>query len=51
VNETNIEKPLIVIFTKKDIRPNAELCFSYHGDTNDEETEEAGSVSFELFTQ
>ncbi|TFK90557.1 SET domain-containing protein, partial [Polyporus arcularius HHB13444] len=31
LNEANIEKPLLAIFTKRDIEPHEELCFSYMG--------------------
>ncbi|KAI0074156.1 hypothetical protein K474DRAFT_87506 [Panus rudis PR-1116 ss-1] len=35
INETNIEKPLLTIFTCKDVEPGEELCFSYFGDIDE----------------
>ena len=32
INESNIKKPLITIFTCKDIEPGEELTLSYLGD-------------------
>ncbi|EJF65048.1 SET domain-containing protein [Dichomitus squalens] len=31
INESNIDKPLLTIFTIKDVEPYEELCFSYFG--------------------
>lgn len=31
INEANIEKPLLTVFTKLDVEPFEELCFSYLG--------------------
>ena len=42
INESNIEKPLLAIFTIREVEPFQELCFSYYGrhDEGDEEPEE-----------
>ncbi len=37
INEANIDKPLVTLFTRRDVLPWEELCFSYTGyDTDDE---------------
>ncbi|KAH9839555.1 uncharacterized protein C8Q71DRAFT_795758 [Rhodofomes roseus] len=37
INEANLDKPLLTIFTLKDVAPGEELCFSYYGTDDDEE--------------
>lgn len=44
INDTNIEKPLLVIFTCRDVAPEEELCFSYFGDSDSIEVDE-GNIS------
>ncbi|KAH8995628.1 hypothetical protein EDB92DRAFT_1794320 [Lactarius akahatsu] len=39
VNEGNIEKPTVALFTRRDVLPWEELCFSYSGYESDEEPE------------
>jgi [histone H3]-lysine9 N-trimethyltransferase SUV39H len=34
IDEDDIEKPLLTIFSKREIKPNEELCFSYLGDVS-----------------
>ncbi|KDQ57539.1 hypothetical protein JAAARDRAFT_58145 [Jaapia argillacea MUCL 33604] len=36
INEDNIQKPLLTIFTFRDVEPKEELCFSYYGEQDDE---------------
>ncbi|KAL7280548.1 hypothetical protein ACG7TL_005480 [Trametes sanguinea] len=36
INEPNIDKPLLVIFTCRDVEPFEELCFSYFGRLDDD---------------
>jgi len=31
INEGNIDKPLLAIFSRRDIEPNEEICFNYQG--------------------
>lgn len=47
LNEANIEKPLICLFTCKDVSPGQELCFSYFGldDSDSEDEDEEDEVS------
>ncbi|KAI0348750.1 hypothetical protein OH77DRAFT_1526211, partial [Trametes cingulata] len=33
----NLEKPLLTIFTCRDVEPYEELCFSYFGQPDDED--------------
>ncbi|KAJ3522364.1 hypothetical protein NM688_g8883 [Phlebia brevispora] len=40
INEANIEKPLLAIFTRRDVAAGEELCFSYWGPPDDNEPEE-----------
>ncbi|KAI0823450.1 SET domain-containing protein [Trametes gibbosa] len=42
INEANLDKPLLTIFTCRDVEPYEELCFSYLGqlDDDDEDDEE-----------
>ncbi|THG99924.1 hypothetical protein EW026_g2504 [Hermanssonia centrifuga] len=40
INEGNIEKPLLAIFTRKDIAVGQELCFSYTGPPDDDDDNE-----------
>lgn len=35
INEANIEKPLLAIFTQRDVEPYEEICFSYMGNVDD----------------
>ncbi|KAI0789158.1 SET domain-containing protein [Abortiporus biennis] len=37
INEANLEKPLLTVFTIYDVEPKEELCFSYYGDPDDED--------------
>lgn len=39
INEANLDKPLLTIFTQKDVEADEELCFSYFGepDNGDED--------------
>ncbi len=44
INEGNIQKPLLVVFSNRDIDPDEEICFNYQGiypgdDDDDDETE------------
>lgn len=31
INESNMEKPLLTVFTIRDVRPGEEICLSYSG--------------------
>ena len=35
VNEGNIQKPLLAVFTRRDIEPLEEICFNYQGEYDD----------------
>ncbi|PIL36073.1 histone methyltransferase [Ganoderma sinense ZZ0214-1] len=35
INESNIDKPLLTIFTIRDVEPYEELCFDYNGASDD----------------
>ncbi|KAI9507899.1 hypothetical protein F5148DRAFT_980721 [Russula earlei] len=37
VNEANLDKPLLALFTRREVQPWEELCFSYTGYDSDEE--------------
>jgi histone-lysine N-methyltransferase SUV39H len=37
VNESNLDKPLLALFTRRDVLPWEELSFSYTGYDSDEE--------------
>ena len=37
VNEANLDKPFLTLFTRRDVLPWEELCFSYTGYDSDEE--------------
>ncbi|PCH43681.1 SET domain-containing protein, partial [Wolfiporia cocos MD-104 SS10] len=37
INEANVDKPLLTIFTCQDVHPGEELCFSYFGEMVDDE--------------
>ncbi|KAI0958679.1 hypothetical protein AcV7_004427 [Taiwanofungus camphoratus] len=37
VNEANLDKPLLTIFTLRDVAPEEELCFSYFGNVDDDD--------------
>ncbi|KAF9462519.1 hypothetical protein BDZ94DRAFT_1165708 [Collybia nuda] len=39
VNESNLDKPLLTVFTRRDIEPFEELCFSYSGDYLEDDDE------------
>ncbi|KAI0368276.1 SET domain-containing protein [Pilatotrama ljubarskyi] len=39
INEANLEKPLLTIFTCRDVEPYEELCFSYFGTPDDEDAD------------
>ncbi|EPT05063.1 hypothetical protein FOMPIDRAFT_126389 [Fomitopsis schrenkii] len=43
INEANLDKPLLTIFTQRDVLPGEELCFSYRG--NEDEDEDAAKDS------
>ncbi|KAI0759836.1 SET domain-containing protein [Trametes elegans] len=36
INEANLDKPLLTIFTCRDVEPFEELCFSYFGEPDDD---------------
>jgi hypothetical protein len=36
INEANIDKPLLTVFTKRDVEPSEELSFSYMGCIDDD---------------
>ena len=40
INEGNIEKPLLTVFSRRDIEPFEEICFNYQGKYDDEDDEE-----------
>ncbi|THH16578.1 hypothetical protein EW146_g4087 [Bondarzewia mesenterica] len=40
INEANLDKPLLTVFTCRDVDPFEELCFSYHGNPDDMEDED-----------
>ncbi|KDR70114.1 hypothetical protein GALMADRAFT_76396, partial [Galerina marginata CBS 339.88] len=42
INEGNIQKPLLAIFSRRDIEPNEEICFSYRGEYPGEEDDDDG---------
>ncbi|EPQ57399.1 SET domain-containing protein, partial [Gloeophyllum trabeum ATCC 11539] len=37
INEGNIEKPLLTVFTRRDVEAYEELCFSYTGPPDEDE--------------
>jgi hypothetical protein len=37
INEANLDQPLLAFFTRRDVLPWEELCFSYSGYDSDEE--------------
>jgi histone-lysine N-methyltransferase SUV39H len=37
INDGDIEKPLLTVFTQEDIEPWEELCFSYYGPVSEED--------------
>ncbi|EMD37434.1 hypothetical protein CERSUDRAFT_49786, partial [Gelatoporia subvermispora B] len=39
INDANIDKPLLAIFTLRDVEPREELCFSYYGFDDDNDPE------------
>jgi len=45
INEGNIQKPLLAIFSRRDIEPYEEICFNYQGiyDDEDDEDEDEGN--------
>ncbi|KAI0743934.1 SET domain-containing protein [Daedaleopsis nitida] len=43
INEANLDKPLLSIFTKRDVEPYEEICFSYFGDGDDNDLPQDGS--------
>ncbi|KAF8711468.1 hypothetical protein AX14_013284 [Amanita brunnescens Koide BX004] len=45
ITEGNIEKPLLAVFTRREIEPGEELCFSYSGDVDDEGDDASRSAS------
>jgi SET domain-containing protein len=36
VNDASLDKPLLCLFTDRDVEPNQELCFSYSGPIDDD---------------
>ncbi|KAM5531648.1 hypothetical protein V8D89_014700 [Ganoderma adspersum] len=45
INESNIDKPLLTMFTLRDVEPYEELCFDYNGvDADRVDPEKAGAV-------
>ncbi|KZT72048.1 SET domain-containing protein [Daedalea quercina L-15889] len=49
INEANLEKPLLTIFTRKDVAPGEELCFSYYGNDEDEDEEPENAAEVRNF--
>ncbi|KAF8066886.1 hypothetical protein FPV67DRAFT_1416749 [Lyophyllum atratum] len=45
INESDIQKPLLVVFAKRDIEPLEELCFSYYGDKDGDDGDEDDLIS------
>ncbi|KAI0779687.1 SET domain-containing protein [Fomes fomentarius] len=46
INEANLDKPLLTIFTQRDVEADEELCFSYFGEPdNEDEDNDSKSVS------
>ncbi|KAF8965469.1 hypothetical protein BDZ97DRAFT_783615 [Flammula alnicola] len=45
INEGNIQKPLLVIFSRRDIEANEEICFNYQGRYPGEDDDEEGDVA------
>ena len=42
INEGNIQKPLLAIFSRRDIEPYEEICFNYQGSyPNDDDDEDS----------
>ena len=39
VNDANIDKPLLAVFTERDVEPYEELCFSYSGPPDADDAE------------
>jgi histone-lysine N-methyltransferase SUV39H len=37
VNDASLDKPLLCLFTDRDVEPNQELCFSYVGSVDDDD--------------
>lgn len=44
IDEGNLDKPLLTIFTLRDVAPGEELCFSYFGRPDGDEEEEEEPV-------
>ena len=40
INEANVDKPLLAVFTRRDVEPGEELCFSYSGLPSDDDDDE-----------
>lgn len=47
INEGDIQKPLLVVFSIRDIEPDAEICFNYQGIYPGEEDDEDESLQDE----
>jgi [histone H3]-lysine9 N-trimethyltransferase SUV39H len=46
VNDASLDKPLLCLFTDRDVEPNQELCFSYTGLIDDDDSlDDAPSAS------
>lgn len=45
INDQDVEKPLLAIFTNREVKPGEELCFSYYGSPDDDDED---PVSFML---
>ncbi|KAH9937724.1 SET domain-containing protein [Amylocystis lapponica] len=43
INEANMDKPLLTIFTSRDVDAGQELCFSYFGPMDDDDSQEDGA--------
>ena len=48
INEGNIQKPLLAIFSRRDIEPYEEICFNYQGiyDDGDEDDDEDDGIDY-----
>lgn len=44
INEANLDKPLLAVFTQRDVLPGEELCFSYYGNEDDEDNAAKNAV-------
>lgn len=44
INDQDVEKPLLAIFTNREVKPGEELCFSYYGSPDDEDEDPVSSI-------